>query len=36
MINRTKVRGRVSVTRCLIAFFTFGLSLPFLGVRKPG
>ena len=34
MINRVKVRGRVGVTRIIIAVFTLGISLPFLGVRK--
>jgi hypothetical protein len=34
MINKVKVRGRVSITRVCIAVCTVGLSLPFLGVRK--
>jgi hypothetical protein len=36
MINKTQLRGRITITRCLLAFFTFGLTLPFLGVRRPG
>lgn len=33
-VNTTKVRGRLSLTRIIIAFCTVGLSLPFLGIHK--
>jgi hypothetical protein len=30
----TRIQGGISLTRLFIAFCTFGLSLPFLGVRR--
>lgn len=34
MKTTTRQQGGISLTRLLVACFTFGLSIPFLGVRR--